>query len=1078
MNKRIISILLSLVMIMSMLITAVPVLAADTVEFKVSADKTTANPGDTVNFSVSIGAVDNFGVLEFHIIVPAGLTIVDSSVKIPDGVPEAMDSDGPIVLPAPKNNYKWSYSAQSTGYTSNTALVILTFSCTVDNDCTLGDKDITISMTDCYTNNVVPQPYTITKETVKIEAAPVAVTGVTIDETLSVNIGQTKTPSFTVAPAEATNKTVSFTSNNPAVATVNATTGAVTGVSKGTATITVKTVDGNFTDTCAVTVSCAHSYTAETKKAEALKTAGNCRDKAVYYYSCAVCGNVEHDDAHTFLGDKDANTHVGSTSIVNASEPDHKNQVNGYTGDTKCLGCGEIIATGTSIPAGAHTPSSTWNSDGTYHWKECTTMGCGVVIDGSKAKHSSTGANVATCQHKAICDVCGVEYDELAEHNPASSWTSDASGHWHACQTANCTEKCDFAAHTPDHTGHATEEYAIKCTECGYVIEAQLSHTHVFDKEVATEAYKASDATCTAKATYYKSCACGEKGTATFEYGTLAAHDPASSWTSDASGHWHACQTAGCTEKCDFAAHTPDHEGHATEEYAIKCTECGYVIEAQLSHTHVFDKEVATEAYKATDATCTAKATYYKSCACGEKGTATFEYGELADHNWMPATCTAPKTCNTCRATEGDPLGHDYTKKVENNTYLKTAASNCKEHNVYWYACSRCDANAKDDVAATDKYYTGTTAGNHSFTEKIEDAAHYVAGTGTTCQNVKKYYYDCAYCDQIGTTTWNSTTYGPHDYDTVWSNDKSGHWHECSLCHDKKDEAAHTPGAAATETTPQKCTECDYIITAALGHTHRMTSVAANPVTCTEDGNTAYYVCSGCSKWYEDAAGNVEITDHSSVVRGALGHNWKAATCTAPKTCNTCGATEGDPLGHSEGTEWKYDSENHWHTCTVAGCGVVIDSSKAAHTPDRAAATETDPVKCSVCGYVITPASGHTHDVDTTKYESDETNHWNTCSGCGEKQNVSAHEFEWKIDKDATATEKGSKHEECKVCGYRKAAVEIPATGTPTDPTPENPDSPQTGDNSMIGLWIALLFASGAGVAGTTAYSRKRRRAK
>ena len=139
-------------------------------------------------------------------------------------------------------------------------------------------------------------------------------------------------------------------------------------------------------------------------------------------------------------------------------------------------------------------------------------MGCGVVIDGSKAKHSSTGANVATCQHKAICDVCNVEYGALAAHNPASGWTNDASGHWHACQTAGCTEKCGFAAHTPDHEGHATEEYAIKCTVCGYVIEAQLGHTHVFDKEVATDAYKASDATCTAKATYYKSCDCGEKG--------------------------------------------------------------------------------------------------------------------------------------------------------------------------------------------------------------------------------------------------------------------------------------------------------------------------------------------------------------------------------------------------------------------------------------------------------------------------------------------------------------------------------------------------------------------------------------
>ena len=288
-------------------------------------------------------------------------------------------------------------------------------------------------------------------------------------------------PEPTVTPTDTTD-TVTWTSGNTAVATVDDT-GKVTAVAVGTATITAQA--GSQSATCVVTVTNApcthtnkstvsakdstctvkgwdeykkcddcgqlfntsdveideipflnladHSYTAEMKKAEALKTAGNCRDKAVYYYSCAVCGNVEHDDAPTFEGDKDANTHVGGTSTVNASEPDHKNQVDGYTGDTKCLGCGEIIATGTSIPAGAHTPSSTWNSDGTYHWKECTTMGCGVVIDGSKAEHSSTGANVATCLHKAICDVCDVEYGESAEHNPASSWSSDASGHWHAC---------------------------------------------------------------------------------------------------------------------------------------------------------------------------------------------------------------------------------------------------------------------------------------------------------------------------------------------------------------------------------------------------------------------------------------------------------------------------------------------------------------------------------------------------------------------------------------------------------------------------------------------------------------------
>lgn len=486
-----------------------------------------------------------------------------------------------------------------------------------------------------------------------------------------------------------------------------------------------------------------------------------------------------------------------------------------------------------------------------------------------------------------------------------------------------------------------------------------------------------------------------------------------------------------------------------------------------VPHSHVYDQEVATAEHLKTAATCTAAAVYYKSCTCGENGTETF--------------------------TSGSALGHDYTKKVENNTYLKTAASNCTEYNVYWYACSRCDANAKDDAEATDKYYTSTTAGNHSFTEKIEDTAHYVAGTGTDCQSVKKYYYDCAYCDLIGTNTWDSTTYGPHNYAATWSSDADGHWHECSLCHGKKDNAAHTPGAAATETTPQKCTECDYIITPALGHTHHMTPVAANPATCTTDGNKAYYVCSGCSKWFEDATGSVEITDHSSVVLGHLGHDWADATCTAPKTCSRCGATEGNALGHDFAVSWSSDASGHWHACSRCDA----KDGEATHTPDREAATETDPIKCSECDYIITAALGHTHSL--TKVEAkaptcteDGNIEYYTCSGCSKLfadatgnveitadktvDKATGHTYEWVIDKEATATEKGSKHEECKVCHDKKAAVEIPATGTPTDPTkPENPDSPQTGDNSMMGLWIALLFVSGVGVVGTTIYSRKKK---
>ena len=82
---------------------------------------------------------------------------------------------------------------------------------------------------------------------------------------------------------------------------------------------------------------------------------------------------------------------------------------------------------------------------------------------------------------------------------------------------------------------------------------------------------------------------------------------------------------------------------------------------------------------------------------------------------------------------------------------------------------------------------------------------------------------------------------------------------------------------------------------------------------------------------------------------------------------------------------------------------------------------------------------GHAWASDWSK---DTDNHWKECSRCHEKKDEAAHDFKWVVDREATATKKGSKHEECKVCGYKKAAVEIPATGSttkPTDPTQTNP---------------------------------------
>ena len=201
-------------------------------------------------------------------------------------------------------------------------------------------------------------------------------------------------------------------------------------------------------------------------------------------------------------------------------------------------------------------------------------------------------------------------------------------------------------------------------------------------------------------------------------------------------------------------------------------------------------------------------------------------------------------------------------------------------------------------------------------------------------------------------------------------------------------------------------------------------------------------------------------------------------------------ATGGGEHTHSYGSEWKNDADNHWYECS---CGDKTDV--AAHTasdwiidtPATATTSGSKHKECTVCGYTMAtetiPATGggeHTHSYGSDwKYDAD--NHWHECS-CGDKADKAAHDFKWVVDKEATATQKGSKHEECKVCGYKKAAVEILATGSttkPTDPTQTNSNTgaegPKTGDNSNMILWIALLFISGGAVIGITVYSKKKK---
>ena len=185
-----------------------------------------------------------------------------------------------------------------------------------------------------------------------------------------------------------------------------------------------------------------------------------------------------------------------------------------------------------------------------------------------------------------------------------------------------------------------------------------------------------------------------------------------------------------------------------------------------------------------------------------------------------------------------------------------------------------------------------------------------------------------------------------------------------------------------TDYTPQ-------ITPAQITISHTLTAVPAKEATCTEDGNTAYWICSACEKWFSDENGTTEITDKDSVVKEAT--------------------------GHSPSETWSYDSDYHWHVCTT--CNAVLD--KAAHSGGTA--TCSAQATCEACGQKYGATTEHDY-----QWNHDAAQHWKECSACGaiDPANLKTnHNFgEWVTEKKATCTETGTQKRTCADCGYSETA--------------------------------------------------------
>ena len=676
--------------------------------------------------------------------------------------------------------------------------------------------------------------------------------------------------------------------------------------------------------------------------------------------------------------------------------------------------------------------------------------------------------------------------------------------------------------------GTATCTEQAVCGHCGQSYGALAAHS--FTAETAEEQYLKSAATCTEKAVYYKSCAvCGtsSKGTAdeaTFTSGKPLGHDWGA-WTPDGEGtHKRICthdashvETAGCTygdwstnqdshwKTCTVCGGETERLNHADPDCDHFCDTCGIKMTE-----HDFTGELAITALLHKEANCLSPALYYKSCKIcmlSSKGTAseaTFASGEKnpdrhaeepgdwqldgnshwrfytcchlevdrGAHQGGTADCLAPALCEVCQHPYGELGPHHFVDQV--NEYRLKSAATCTSPAVYYQSCSTCGAQGTEtftngeplghDYGAwtsnedgthtrickhdashteTENCHGGTATCTHKAVctvcggEYGEMAAHdFTAETAeeqylksaATCTEKAVYYKSCAACGLSSKGTDGEATFEAgkpldHDWGAWTSNEDGTHTRIC------KHDASHT------ETN--NCT--------------------GGTATCTHKA-----VCTVCGGEYG------EMAAHSFTAEKAEAQYLKsAATCTEKaiyyKSCAVCELSSkgtdgeatfeaGKPLDHDWGA-WTQNSDEKTHT--------RICKRDSNHTETEnchgGTATCTHKAKCEVCGgeYGELDPKNHTNlkhfpAVAATKTTEGNIEYW-YCSGCK------------KYYKDATATQE------------IKQADTVTAKLPGDTVKPGADKSPQTGDNSNLLLWIALLLVSSGAAIGTTVVSRKKK---
>ena len=641
---------------------------------------------------------------------------------------------------------------------------------------------------------------------------------------------------------------------------------------------------------------------------------------------------------------------------------------------------------------------------------------CTVCYNKWYYAESHIWSGTATCTSGRTCTVCGGSSEPLGHDWGAWTQNSDEKTHTRICKrdaSHTETENC--------HGGTADCTHKAVCTVCGGEYGEMAAHS--FTAEKAEEQYLKSAATCTEKAVYYKSCAvCGtsSEGTAdeaTFTSGKPLGHDWGA-WMPDGEGT-HKCVCTHDASHVETAGCTYGDWSTNQDSHWKTCTVCGGETE-RLNHA---------------DPDCD-----HFCDTCGIKMTEHDFTGELAITAllYKEANCLSPalyyKSCKICMlSSKGTADEATFASGDKDpNRHAEDPGAWQTDADSHWrfYTCCHLEVDCGTHQGGTADCLAPALCevcqhpygelGPHHFVDQVNE---YRLKSAATCTSPAVYYQSCSTCGAQGTETFTNGEPLGHDYGAWASNEDGTHTRICK--HDAlRTETNNCHGGTADCTHKAVCTVCggEYGEMAA----HSFTAEKAeeqylkSAATCTEKA-VYYKSCAVCGTSSEGTA------DEATFFSGnALDHDWGA---------------------------WTQNSDEKTHT--------RICKRDASHTETEnchgGTADCTHKAVCTVCGgeYGELDPKNHTNlkhfpAKAATKTTEGNIEYW-YCSGCK------------KYYKDATATQE------------IKQADTVTAKLSGGTVKPGADKSPQTGDNSNLLLWMALLFVSGGAAIGTTVVSRKKK---